>query len=167
LHPGLDREALLDRVLREEARAEHHARVRGVRAARDRGDHHRAVAELELAAVELDGGGLRDRAGRFAAERARVGERLTVVGARALLEAVVLRRQRADERAPPSALGLGERDAILRALGAGDRRDDRGEVELEGGAEARLRALLGVEEALLLQVALDQLDLRLVAVREA
>ena len=41
----LDREALLDGLLREQAGGEQHARVRRVRARRDRGDQHVAVAD--------------------------------------------------------------------------------------------------------------------------
>ena len=46
LHPRLARQPALDRLLRDQARADHHARIRGVRAARDRGDHDRPVFEL-------------------------------------------------------------------------------------------------------------------------
>ena len=46
LHPRLAREAALDRLLREQAGADHHLRVRRVRAGRDRGDHDAAVLEL-------------------------------------------------------------------------------------------------------------------------
>ena len=44
LDPRLALEPALDRLLREQAGAEHDLRVRGVRAARDRGDHDGAVA---------------------------------------------------------------------------------------------------------------------------
>ena len=45
LHPRLRVEPGLDRLAREQPRGEHHARVRGVRAARDRGDHDAAVPD--------------------------------------------------------------------------------------------------------------------------
>ncbi len=45
LHPGLHLQPALDGVAREQAGADHHARVRRVRAARDRGDDDRAVIE--------------------------------------------------------------------------------------------------------------------------
>ena len=51
LHPRLDVQPALDRVAGEHPGAEHDRGVRGVRAARDRGDHHVAVVELELGAV--------------------------------------------------------------------------------------------------------------------
>ena len=48
LHPRLALQALLDRLLRQQPRPDHHRRVRGVGAAGDRGDHHRAVVDLDL-----------------------------------------------------------------------------------------------------------------------
>ncbi len=45
LHPRLARETALDRLLGDEARPDHDARIRRVRAAGDGGDHHRAVIE--------------------------------------------------------------------------------------------------------------------------
>ena len=48
---GFDVRPALDRVAGEQAGAEHHRRVRGVRAGRDRGDHDVAVVELGLRAV--------------------------------------------------------------------------------------------------------------------
>ena len=53
----LDREAVLDRLLREQARGEHHARVRRVGAGGDRGDQHVAVADVDRSSS------LRDRVG--------------------------------------------------------------------------------------------------------
>ncbi len=46
LHPRLHLEALGDRLAGEQAGRDHHARVRGVGAGGDRGDHHVAVAEI-------------------------------------------------------------------------------------------------------------------------
>ena len=64
------------------------------------------------------------------------------------------------------ALGLGQDDAVLRALRSGDRRDDGGEVEFEVLAEDRL--LVGVvPERLQLGVGLDERDLLLAAAGEA
>ncbi len=45
LHPRARLQPARNRVPREQARADHHRRVRGVGAARDRGDHHVAVLE--------------------------------------------------------------------------------------------------------------------------
>ena len=53
LHPRLRAQAARDRVAREDPGADHHRRVRRVRAARDRRDHDVAVVELEALAVEL------------------------------------------------------------------------------------------------------------------
>ncbi len=55
-------------------------------------------------------------------------------------------------------LGVGDLDPVLRALGAGDRRDDRGQVQLEPLGVARLGGRV-VPEALLLGVRLDQREL--------
>ena len=55
LHPRLAREALRRGVASDQARADHHGRVRRVRAARDRGDHGRAVLEIELRLARADG----------------------------------------------------------------------------------------------------------------
>ena len=51
LHPRLRAQPARDRVAREQPGAEHHRRVRGVRAARDRRDHDVAVVERRLGAV--------------------------------------------------------------------------------------------------------------------
>ena len=55
----LDREAVLDGLLREQARGEQHARVRRVGARRDRGDQHVAVADATACSRD---GSRRDRA---------------------------------------------------------------------------------------------------------
>ena len=52
LHPRLAAQAARERVAREDPRADHHRRVRGVGAAGDRGDHDVAVVELEGLAVD-------------------------------------------------------------------------------------------------------------------
>ncbi len=62
---------------------------------------------------------------------------------------------------PPGPLGVGQRDAVLRALGAGDRRDDGGQVELDVLGEHRLGRGRVEPEALLLGVGLDEGDLLL------
>ena len=55
-------------------------------------------------------------------------------------------------------LGAVQRDAVLRALGAGQRGLDVAEVELDGVREGRLLGVLVVPEALLLGVGLDEVD---------
>ena len=57
-------------------------------------------------------------------------------------------------------LGLGDLDAVLGALGSGERRDDRGDVELELLGVARLGVRV-VPEPLLLGVGLDERELLL------
>ena len=61
LDPRLDREAALDRLLREQSRGHHHRRIRGVGATRNRRDHQRAVSERKFRAVHLDRNRMRDR----------------------------------------------------------------------------------------------------------
>src|SRR5699024_9601069 len=126
-------------VAREQRRAQHHRGGRGVGAGRDRGDHHRPMVQFELAVLgggDLHRGGgaplcttsrgddLRNRLGGGGrsvtgweglraglVDGGRVGGgRLHVVG------------QRFAER----TLGTGQRDAVLRTLRSGDRRDHRG-----------------------------------------
>ena len=53
LHPGLGREPFGDGVARQQAGGDHHARVGGVGAGGDRGDHHVAMAEIEIPALDL------------------------------------------------------------------------------------------------------------------
>src|SRR5687768_5641388 len=57
LHVRLDREAALDRLFREKTSGDHDGRIRRVRAARDRGDDHRAVAHQKIARFVRDRGG--------------------------------------------------------------------------------------------------------------
>src|SRR5581483_3116998 len=51
LHPRLGLQPLRRGLARQEARADQHARVRGVGAGGDRGDYHVAMAEVEVAAL--------------------------------------------------------------------------------------------------------------------
>ena len=98
LDPRLALQALLDGLLGQQRRADHHRRVGGVGARRDRRDRDRAVVELELRAVgELDV----DRVARPAAAGRGRGE--VPVGA-AVAVAVVGRRRR--EAGKDSADGL-------------------------------------------------------------
>ena len=91
LHPRLARQAALDRLLREQAGADHHRRVRGVRARGDRGDDDGAVLERVVRPATAtrffsrDGGRRRRRcavgaavARRRVARRERVGDLLVV-----------------------------------------------------------------------------------------
>lgn len=75
-----------------------------------------------------------------------------------------------EDRRREGLLRVRELDAVLRALGAGDRGDDRREVELEVLREDRLRVAVDrrvVPEALLLGVRLDERQLLLAAAGEA
>ena len=134
LHPRPAPQTELDRLLREQAGADHHLRVRGVRAGRDRRDHDRAVVERELLAVERDTnamarGRMRDRhgrrlrvvlvpAGRLLGRRIAGRERL---GERAVLVDDAERVERLAER----LLRPAERHAVLRPPRPGERRLDR------------------------------------------
>ena len=68
------------------------------------------------------------------------------------------------QRGAEGLLRVGQRDAVLWPLGTGERRDHRGQVELEPLGEARLGVGV-VPETLLLGVGLDQGDLVVVAAR--
>ncbi len=161
LDPRLALQPARDRVAREEPGADHHRRVGGVRAAGDRRDHDVAVVELEASrrrrvtlAAPCRCAAARRRAAlgqlrlRRRRERPRgpgvVGGR--VGGREGLGDGLVLRVglvavARARSRAAPrwkTRLRLAERHAVLRALGPGEARLDRREVELERVGEGRL-----------------------------
>ncbi len=146
LHPRLAHQALFDRLLREQAGADHHLRVGGVRAARDRGDHDRAVLEVEAVAVHRHRhrlGSLRDdalgdvdrRLGLVDAVVRRVLLRRRVARGERLGHLLVVRVAVRDperlERSEERVLRVGERDAVLRPPRSGDRRDDLAQVELD------------------------------------
>ena len=72
-HPRLDLQATLYGFFREQAGTKHQRRVRGVCAARDRGDDDGAAGEIERVAVIFDGGVLRRRvADNFGEARFRI-----------------------------------------------------------------------------------------------
>ena len=174
---GLDLQPALDRVAREQAGADHHRRVRRVRARRDRGDHDVAVVELGLGAVGERQRDDRRRRGRRPARR-RCRRRAPARRRRSCAESPFVAggseagndssdRSSASvcggstqvlEREPERRLGLGQRDAVLRALRAGERRHDLAEVELERLGVGRLLGVLVVPQALRLGVGLDALD---------
>ena len=130
LDPRLGLEPFLARLLREETRADHHRWVRGVRAARDRRDYHRAVSESGAAAVQLHGDGLVRRA------------------------AFHHRRESFLKR----VFRLRERDPVLRPFRPRDARLDGGEIQLQRVGEDRIGNCVGAEKPLLFAVGLDQLD---------
>ena len=66
--------------------------------------------------------------------------------------------QKSVERHPERRLGLGQRHAVLRALGPGQRRHDLAEVELQRLGVGRLLGVLVVPQPLLARVGLDELD---------
>jgi hypothetical protein len=53
LHPRLDLETLFQRFAGNQARADQNGRVRGVGAGGDRGNHHIAIAEIMVLAVNV------------------------------------------------------------------------------------------------------------------
>ena len=81
-------------------------------------------------------------------------EHILALAVAALVELLVHRRDEA-------RLGLLERDAVLRALGAGERRLDAAELELEHVGEDRIERGLDAIHALRLGVGGDQIDPRL------
>ena len=108
LHMWFNGQAFLDRVLRKEPRCDHHRRVRGVRAARDRSDDDGALVHVNGARAVRH---LRDcgRRGRDHRVR-RVVHRFRSLGRARLRDAG--RRFRAEEGLPH----LAEGDAVLRPL---------------------------------------------------
>ena len=152
---------------------------------RDRGDHDVAVVELGLRAVlerERDGvldrgrrpaRGCRPRPGASCRGRSRC--RCGRAGRRPGRTRRPPRRRRCPrrlglglrvredvlERAAEGRLGLGQRHAVLRALRAGERRDDVAEVELERLGVGLLLGVRVVPQALRAGVGLDDLDLLL------
>ncbi len=125
LHPWLGLESTLDGVLRQQARAQHQRRIRGVGAAGDGGNHNRAIAQLELVAVVFH----LDVLLRCAFHGFREG-----------------------------GLGLPQRHAILRALGAGQSRLNLCQVEFQRVGKERVGCLVGAEKSLQLGVSVDQCD---------
>ncbi len=156
LHPRLHREALRHRLAGEQAGADHHARVRGVGARRDRGDHHVAVAEIVVAAFDRVTAAARAGLGEILVERRRGDRRMqrehvlaAAVGA--LVELLLHRHGEA-------RLHVLERDAILRALRSRERRLDLRQLELEHVGEDRIGRRLGAVHALRLGIGGDQRD---------
>ena len=172
LHPWPAREPALDRLLRQQPGGDHHLRVRGVRAARDRGDDDGAVVELEALAVELAPDGfptLRRRRGTATAARGRellVAGRLCVGGSLAgKLSATASSSRRCRSRRRRSAareerlLRVAKRHAVLRPARPGEARLDGREVELDD-VSSRSGCVVGVvPEQVLLAVRLDERDL--------
>ena len=184
LHPRLDGQALVDGVLRQQRRAEHHRRVRRVRARRDRGDHHRAVVELEggavvrvtvvgllvrpcaPAAAETATRGCRRRRcrarrgwpGRWPGRTLRRTRRRRSGGGCGVRVVLVRRARIVGQRAAERLLGLAQRDPVLRALRPRDRGHDGRQVQLEGLGVHRLPGRV-VPQPLLLGVRLDERDL--------
>ncbi len=129
LDPGLGGEPFGHGFARQEPSAHHDARVRGVGARRDGRDHHIAMAEIMGAALD----------------------RQPLRKLRALAELLV-------ERSGEAVLGVLEGDAVLRALGAGQRWLDLRQLELEHVGEDRIGRRLGAVEALCLGIGGDQRD---------
>ena len=141
---GLRREPLLDGLLREQPGRHEDARVRRIRAARDRGDDDRPVRELDLLAVDCRTHPSRSGAlgfGDFASSFSR-DERKSAFASVSLT--------RSCGRVGPARLGTIEPRSRCSAS-----------VYLASGAPGR------VKEPLRLAVRLDELHLRLVAPGEA
>ena len=122
--------------------------------ARALGDLHAAGPGARLLPARLVPDEVR---GRRVARGERLLERLV---------ALVRLGQEAVERHPERRLRLGQRDAVLRALRAGQRRHDVAEVELERLGVRRLLRVLVVPQPLRLGVGLDALHVLGRAARE-
>ena len=169
LDPGSGLEPSLHRLLRHEPGADHDRRVAGVGAARDRGDDHGAVVQLDVIALEhalhhRRRVGVHRRGGRLGPVLADgdVGAALAhPAGVRALGQLLPRRRHgrahQSREAHDEVALQLLQRDAVLRALGPGEARHDAREIQLQRGAEDRIGCGVGAEESLLLAVPLHPL----------
>jgi hypothetical protein len=175
--PRLAGQPLLDGLLGQQRRADHHRGVGRVGARRDRGDHDRAVVDHALLAVgegHLDrvrgptfrvvGRGRNRRDGVVLAGRGRIGGREALVPR--FVDAVLDGLDVGVQRLPEHRLGRPQRDAVLGPLRAGQRRLDRGQVEFESLRVRRLDRLV-VPEVVLLGVRLDQGDVPVLAAGEA
>ena len=131
LDPRLRLQAEPVGVARQKARRHHHRRVGGVGAGSDRGDHHVAVAEIEVGAFD----------------------RIAAGGEIVLAELV-------GHHPGEARRGGRQRHPVLRALRAGERGLDRRKVEVERIGEHRLGRELRAEHALRLRIGLDQRHLR-------
>ena len=136
LYPRAGREAERARLARKQPRADEHGGIRGVGAARDRGDQHRTIAELELGAAR---GNLRATGG------------LRVPGV-ALLDH--FREARVVGR-----LGRAQRHPVLRSLGSREARLDAREIELEHVGVLGLAHAVRAPHPLRAGIGLDQRDL--------
>ena len=150
LHPRLHVETGLDRLLGEQAGGEHHARVRRVRTARDRRDHHAAMSE---------GARARGGVGHLVVARESVHPRGAALGDESadlggVRVGFSMLAKRSDERSPD----LGKRHPVLRTLRARHRRHHRREIEVEDLAERGLGVAVAPEQPLLLRVALHEVD---------
>ena len=112
LTQGLGLRPSAPRLLRDQARADHHVGVRGVGAGGDRGDHHVAVAEI------VSRGRRPARAGPSGGSPAR--------------------GQRAGQLLGEGGGGVGQQHVVLRALGPGHGGLRRRQVELQRVGEDRV-----------------------------
>jgi hypothetical protein len=146
LDPRLSLEPALDRLLRQQPAPSITCGFDGVRAARDRGDHDGAVAQLDLLAVDLGARRVCLRAlGRR--DRRRLGIRVRLVGAGLLEDGGVAGGERVRHAAVESAvpvpvaearegveervLRVGQRHAVLRPPRSREARLHRRQVELD------------------------------------
>ena len=154
LDPRLDGQAFGHGLARQQPGADHHVGVRRIGAGRDRGDHDVAVAEVVGAA--LDRNPFRP-SGLAEVLVHRGGERgMEIEGVLAAVAAFV---ELLLHRHGEAGLDVPERDAVLRALGSGERWLDLRQLELEDIGEHRVRRRLRTVQALCLAVGGDQCDL--------
>ncbi len=136
LDPGLRRQAARARIARQQAGGHQHRGIRGVGAAGDGGDQHRAVLDSKPCR-RLWPGRCRWRCGFFCARSSAIFLTLLSV----------------------DALRVAQRHAVLRTLGSGERGFDGRQVQFDHVGVVGGRRAVDAPQALRLGIGLDQRDL--------
>ena len=142
----LDRQPFFDGLPGDQSRGDHHGWVAGIGAGGDGSDDYHAVADLVGAAVRAD-------SSLFC----------HILG----LEFVAAFLDRRGQRLLENLLHLGQGNAILRTLGAGQGGQNRPQVQFERVAKFRGGGARLAEQALGAAIGLDQFDLFISPARQA
>ena len=165
LHPRFAAQAPLDGLLRHEPGGHHHRRVRRVGAARDGGNDDGAVAQYVLDVVDAERGVRRPgRRGRFQPNLTAFA--LPPSHRNGVHHGYRRRLHQRRQRLRELARHLAQPHAILRPAWARHARLHRCQVELQHVGIGGFGSVGRVEQALLLHVRFDQLDLLARASRE-